>query len=266
MYKKIVILIDNSSIMEDVVKYVHTLFPDATLYLLSVINLGPFNGYYTKSVYREMHRLAEKTLNNLELILENEGAKFQTKIIEGEPIHKLLTYAKENNAELVVLETHSGQSVNKIKIGNTTYRLIINSHLPILLLNENLEIKKPLKVLHPTTGTIYSEIATNVTGMLASYWNAEVNAVILRDPKEKIAERIKEILKTYNIEPKITFPENDKLNFIINEAEAFDIVIASRGSPVPLYRLHRLFKPLSLNANLKTFIAFLPKPLLLTCD
>ncbi|PMP81914.1 MAG: hypothetical protein C0175_04625, partial [Caldisericum exile] len=80
MYKKVLILIDNSSIIEEVVQYTYNLFPDSTLFLLSVINLGPFAGYYTKTVFREMKSLAEETLNKLELLLEEKGAKFQTEV------------------------------------------------------------------------------------------------------------------------------------------------------------------------------------------
>jgi len=45
MYKRILIVVDNSSIMDKVTQYVSSLFPDATLFLLSVVNLGPFSGY-----------------------------------------------------------------------------------------------------------------------------------------------------------------------------------------------------------------------------
>jgi len=266
MYKKILILVDNSEVMDDVVEYTYNLFPDSTLYLLSVVNLGPFSGYYTKTVFREMKSLAEETLNRLELLLEEKKAKFQTEVIEGEPVSVLLSYAKRKGIDLIVLETHAGISVNKIKIGGTTYRLLINSHIPVLLLNEHLEIKRSPKILHPTTGSKYSEIATVEVGKLASFWDSEVEALILREPKEKIAERVKELLSNFHIDFTITYAEESEINSILKRSSFSDIIIGSRGSPRPSYKLRTIFKPFSLDSTLKLLIAFLPKPLLLICD
>ncbi|MGB9793658.1 universal stress protein [Caldisericum exile] len=266
MYKKVLILIDNSSIIEEVVQYTYNLFPDSTLFLLSVINLGPFAGYYTKTVFREMKSLAEETLNKLELLLEEKGAKFQTEVIEGNPVHVLLNYARRKNIDLIVIETHAGLGANKIKIGTTTYNLLINSNIPVLLLGENLEIKKSPKILHPTSGSKYSEIATVEVGKLASFWNSEVEALILREPKEKIAERVKELLNNYHVNYTITYAEESEINSILKRAEFSDLIVGSRGSPRPSYTLHNIFKPFSLDATLKLVVAFLPKPLLLICD
>lgn len=266
MYKKILVLVDNSQVMESVVEYVYNLFPDSTLYLLSVVNLGPFSGYYTKTVFREMKSLAEETLNRLEILLEEKKAKFQTDVIEGEPVSTLLSYAKKKNIDLIVLETHAGLSVNKIKIGSTTYRLLINSHVPVLLLNEKIEIKRSPRILHPTSGSKYSEIATIEVGKLASYWDSEVEALILREPKEKFAERVKELLRNFHIEFSITYADESEINSILKRASFSDIIVGSRGSPRPSYKLHNIFKPFSLDSTLKLLVAFLPKPLLLICD
>ncbi len=266
MEKKILILIDNSKIMEKVVEYVHTLFQDATLYLLSFINLGYFANYYSKTVLTEMRNLSEESLNKIELFLESKNAKFQSEILIGDPVSILLSYAKRKSVDLIVLETHAGKSVNKIKIGSTTYNLLVNSHIPVLLLSENLEIKKPEKILHPTSGSKYSEIATKETGELASYWKSDVEVLVLREPKDPIAKKSKNILKTYNITLNVEYSEESEINSILKRSEFNDIIIGSRGSPRPTYKIRTIFKTFSLDPTLKILIAFLPKPLLLICD
>ena len=124
MYKKILMVVDNSSIMDKVAEYLSSLFPDATLFLVSVVNLGPFSGYYTKTVFNEMKALSEETLNRLSLILDQTKVKFQTEVVVGDPVSTVLSYAKRKNIDLIALETHAGISTNKIKIGsnfNYTY-------------------------------------------------------------------------------------------------------------------------------------------------
>lgn len=266
MYKKIVVLVDNSPVMEQVVDYVYNLFPHATLYLLNVVNLGPFAGYYTKTVFREMKAMGEETLHRLELMLDEKNAKFHTEVLEGEPVYTLLNYARKEEGELIVIETHSGTSVNKIKIGGTTYNLLVNSHIPVLLLGENLEIKRSPRILHPTSGSKYSEIATVEVGKLASYWNSQVEALVLREPKERFAQRIKEIFGNFHINFSISYADESEINSILKRAGNSDIIIGSRGSPRMQYKLRNIFKPFSLDATLKLVVAFLPKPLLLICD
>ena len=69
MFKKVLIVVDNSKAMKDVVEYTTTLFPDAFFYLFSIINLGSFSCYYTKAVYKEMNQLSQETLLMLEGLL-----------------------------------------------------------------------------------------------------------------------------------------------------------------------------------------------------
>jgi len=52
----------------------------------------------------------------------------------------------------------------------------------------------------------------------------------------------------------------------LKRAEFNDIIIGSRGSPRPEYKLRNIFKPFSIDATLKLIVAFLPKPFLLICD
>jgi len=77
--------------------------------------------------------------------------------------------------------------------------LVANSHIPLFLLGEDLEITRSPKILHPTTGSKYSEIATIAAGKLADYWDSEVDVLILNEPKEKIEERVRELLNNFHI-------------------------------------------------------------------
>jgi nucleotide-binding universal stress UspA family protein len=266
MYKRILIVVDNSSIMDKVTQYVSSLFPDATLFLLSVVNLGPFSGYYTKTVFNEMKALSEETLNRLSLILDQTKSKFQTEVVVGDPVSTILSYAKRKNIDLIALETHAGISTNKIKIGSTTYSLVTNSHIPLFLLGEDLEMTRSPKILHPTTGSKYSEIATIAAGKLADYWDSEVDVLILNEPKEKIEERVRELLNNFHIGYDFSFVSESEINSIMKRSSNSDIIVGSRGSPRPTYRFHNLFKHWSIDETLKLVLAFLPKPFILICD
>jgi nucleotide-binding universal stress UspA family protein len=267
MFKKILLVVDNSEVMKDALEYTTTLFPDAFYYLFSIINLGSFSGYYTKVVFKEMNELSEQTLSILTDTLEKKSFKFSTKIEVGNPVSDVLSFTQKNNIDLVVMETHAGITANKIKLGKTTASMIMHSHVPVLLLGEDLKPNPNPRILHPTSGSKYSELATQVTGEVANKWKSNVNVVVLNEDKERVKTRVGDILAKFKVNANYSFAEAGKeVSTVISQASNADIIIGSRGSPRKSYKLRFLFRPLALDPHVKLLVAFLPKPFLLVCD
>lgn len=267
MFKKILIVVDNSEVMSAVVEYTSTLFPDAFFYLFSIINLGSFAGYYTKVVYKEMNELSQQSLSSLENILEKKSVQFTTKIETGDPVNEVLNFARNNGVDLIVLETHAGVSANKIKLGKTTFQIIMHSHIPVLLLGEDLKPVPNPVILHPTSGSKYSELATQVTGEVASAWKSTVDVLVLSDDKEGVKGKVEKILADFGVTGSYSFAEHGKeVSSVIAQASNADIIVGSRGSPRKSYKLRFLFRPFALDPHIRLIVAFLPKPFLLVCD
>lgn len=265
MFKSIVVVVDNSAQMVEVADYVSTLFPAAHFYLLSVINLGAFSGYYSKIAYKEMRELSEKSIGDMEELLETRSARFSSQVIVGDPVYEILSFAKSKQADLIILETHAGISTNKIKVGKTTASLIIHSHIPILLLGEDLHPANKPKILHPTTGSKYSEIATSLAAKFAKSHKSELEVLLLRDDP-KIKERTEQVLKQGGVKASYCLSEGSEISSIISKSSSADIIIGSRGSPRPTYKFRFLVRSFALDPTVKLLVAFLPKPFLLVCD
>jgi len=267
MFKKVLIVVDNSKAMKDVVEYTTTLFPDAFFYLFSIINLGSFSGYYTKAVYKEMNQLSQETLLMLEGLLEKKSIQFTTKTEVGDPVSEVLSFARDNGVDLIVMETHAGITANKIKLGKTTFSMIMHSGIPVLLLGEDLKPNPSPRILHPTTGSKYSELATQITGEVATKWKSTVNVLVLSDDKENVKTRVQGILAKSKAKGSFSFAERGKeVSSVISQASNADIIIGSRGSPRKSYKLRFIFRPLALDPHIRLIVAFLPKPFLLVCD
>jgi nucleotide-binding universal stress UspA family protein len=267
MFKKILIVVDNSEIMKDVVEYTTTLFPDAFFYLFSIINLGSFSGYYTKAVYKEMNQLSQETLLMLEDLLKRKSMQFTTTTEVGDPVSEVLNFVRNNGVDLIVMETHAGITVNKIKLGKTTFSMIMQSGIPVLLLGEDLKSNPSPRILHPTTGSKYSELATQITGEVAAKWNSTVDVLIWGDDREGVKTRVQGILAKSKTKANFSFAEPGKeVSSVISQASNADIIIGSRGSPRKSYKLRFIFRPLALDPQIRFMVAFLPKPFLLVCD
>ena len=266
MFKKIMIMVDNSSIMEDVVQYVTNLFPDAFYYLYGVINLGAFSGYYSRIVSQQMREISSETLKTLSLLLESKGIKFNLFLDEGDPVSTSLAFARKNEVDLFVLETHAGLSVNKIKLGKTTLSVIQHSHIPLFLVGEDLSPVKSPRILHPTSGSKYSEKATYIAGELAKFWQSNLTTLIFKSNKEIAEKRVIEIFDQIEVKSEFYSSEEDEVPSLINFAKSNDIIIGSRGSPRPTYKFRFLVHSFALDPTVRLAVAFLPKPLLLVCD
>lgn len=267
MFKKILIVVDNSEIMSNVVEYASTLFPDAFFYLFSIINLGSFSGYYTKAVYKEMNELSQQSLSSLEGILEKKSIHVTTKTQVGDPVSEVLNFARNNSVDLIVLETHAGVSANKIKLGKATFSMIMHSHIPVLLLGEDLKTVPNPVILHPTSGSKYSELATRVTGEVAATWKSTVDVLILSEDTEGVRGRVEQTLAASGVTGNFSSAAHGKeVSAVIAQASNADIIIGSRGSPRKSYKLRFLFRPFALDPHIRLIVAFLPKPFLLVCD
>jgi len=267
MFKKILIVVDNSEVMKDVVEYTATLFPDAFFCLFSIINLGSFSGYYSKVVYKEMNELSQDALSSLGNLLGKKSIQFTSKSEVGDPVSEVLSHARANSVDLIVMETHAGVTANKIKLGKTTFSMIMHSHIPVLLLGEDLKVNPSPRILHPTSGSKYSELATHVTGTLASQWKSPIDALVLSDDRERVKTRVEQILAESGVTANFSFAEHGKeVSSVISQASNADIMVGSRGSPRKSYKLRFLFRPFALDPHVRLIVAFLPKPFLLVCD
>lgn len=259
-------MVDNSPVMENVIEYVTTLLPDAYYLLVSIINLGAFEGYYTKVVYDEMLNLSQQSMKILSETFVKKDIRFESHIEVGDPVFDSLSFAKKNEAELFVLETHAGVAANKIKLGGTTASLIMRSHIPILLLGEELFPTKNPVILHPTTGSKYSEDATYLVGELLKSMNGSLKTLILGENKDEVKRRTQEILKSLGVESEFILSEGPEVASIISHAKDADLIVGSRGSPRPSYKLRFFSRQFALDPVVRLTVAFLPKPLLLVCD
>lgn len=265
MFKNVVIIADNSAQMIELSNYVSDMFPDAFFNIVSIINLGAFSNYYAKIAYKEMKELSDKTVSEMEKVFKDKKINYSTQILMGDPAFEALSFAKSKDADLIVIDTHSGITTNKIKVGKTTASLITHSHIPILLLSEYIRSVNVPKILHPTTGSKYSEMATEIAVKFAKYKKSSLDVLFLR-PDPKTHEKTKEIISKEKVKVSYSIAEGNEINAIISKSLDADLLIGSRGSPRPTYKLRFLVHSFALDPTVKLLIAFLPKPFLLVCD
>ena len=57
------------------------------------------------------------------------------KVITGEIVDEILGFAKEKEAELIIIGTHGSKGIEKFLLGSVAERVVKNAHCPTLVMN-----------------------------------------------------------------------------------------------------------------------------------
>lgn len=102
-----------------------------------------------------------------------EAQKF---VVTGEPAPAILTFAQEQQADLIVLSTHGRSGFKKWMLGSITQKLAFHSSLPVLVVSRDcsfstctwIETGGRVRVLVGLDGSQWAEISLRAAGTLAS--------------------------------------------------------------------------------------------------
>ena len=80
--------------------------------------------------------------------LEAPDVEVNTVILEGKVHTEILKYAANQSVPIVVMGTHGTSGFEEGYIGNNANRLIKEARVPILIMRENIEIKRDLHIIY----------------------------------------------------------------------------------------------------------------------
>lgn len=111
---------------------------------LCVLAVDPFIGVefidtseITKDYFAKAKAGAQETLNNAKALFAQEGVEIETKISEGQVIHKeIIAAAEELKADLVVIGSHGRKGIKKLILGSVAQGVLGESHFPVLIIKQ----------------------------------------------------------------------------------------------------------------------------------
>lgn len=103
------------------------------IYIVHVVDTAIFSlseVFASPSVLNSMREKAEKLINEALTIL---GGPAETKILEGDPAHEIVKFAREINASLIVVGARGLSTIKKILIGSVSSRVVHESPIDVLV-------------------------------------------------------------------------------------------------------------------------------------
>jgi len=147
MYKNVLVPLDGSELAECTLFHVKNLVKDGSLGEVTLLNVVKVDfswilaeseypqGFDINAIREPLFAKSRKYLADTESQLVSEGIKVKTASLEGSrPADTITDYAQKNGMDLIIIGTHGYTGLKKLMLGSVAFRVLHQSHVPVLLI------------------------------------------------------------------------------------------------------------------------------------
>lgn len=88
--------------------------------------------FKSESIKESLYQEAKKIIDAAKEIASGQGVNISTEIEEGNASDEIVETAARLESDLIIMGTHGWRGVNKVIMGSTTERVIMNASIPVL--------------------------------------------------------------------------------------------------------------------------------------
>ena len=142
MYKRIVVPTDGSEVSMEAVNHAIYIAKklNSEIYAIYVVDISPFVGLPMEGSWEMITEVlreeGEEILKKVKELGEKEGVEIKTKMLDGIPAEEIVRFAKEKNADLIVMGTTGKTGLERILLGSVAERVIKTSPCPVLVVKK----------------------------------------------------------------------------------------------------------------------------------
>lgn len=143
MYQKVLVPLDGSKLAECALPHVIAMAKEGfakEIIILTVANVNiPYSDILAGFDYVGYHDSQldsfQRYLDDIETKLHSEGIKVTVKIIEDSRVAQvIIDFSQQNDVNLIVMATHGYSGVKKMLLGSVAFKVLHESHVPVLLI------------------------------------------------------------------------------------------------------------------------------------
>lgn len=144
-YQNILVPVDGSEIALNVVKHAAELAKafNSKITVVQVLTLDPYiaaeylSAGQTNTMIERARVFIQDNIDKAKAQFEAEGVQVETKMLEGESIHRTILKAVEDlNIDLVVISSHGRSGFQKLLMGSVAQSLITQVHVPVFVVKQ----------------------------------------------------------------------------------------------------------------------------------
>ncbi|AEH39143.1 universal stress protein [Halopiger xanaduensis] len=139
MADRVLVPFDGSPPATDALEFAFEHFPDATVIALYVIEIP--DGRWAQAVGPELQipvseraqEYASDVLESASEVATEYDRELETKIVTGEPDHRIVAQAEEESIDLIVIGSHSQTGISRLLLGSVAEKVVRRSPVPVLV-------------------------------------------------------------------------------------------------------------------------------------
>lgn len=185
MFKKILIMPHHTETSDNAIDYAARLFPNSEFHIVSAAYLDT-DIAAPSYLYRSfLEALSKETMDNTSKLLNKYDIEPKTNIIWGESSNEILRYIEKKDIELVVIPIEKRDIFYKLMFHGPDEKVITMAKIPILTVNWQASLRKPLDIFNPTDGFMHSFMASEMAILLAAQFGAKIERTFIGKSKHR---------------------------------------------------------------------------------
>ncbi|WP_049926084.1 universal stress protein [Halopiger goleimassiliensis] len=114
---------------------------DATIHALSIVPEGPLGTLESETATPA----AERAVERVEAEATREGIETVTAVEHGVPHEEILSYAEDNDVDMIVMGTQGRTGLDRVLVGSVTERIVRMAEIPVVTvrLTDEIRIEDP---------------------------------------------------------------------------------------------------------------------------
>jgi nucleotide-binding universal stress UspA family protein len=146
MSTRIVVAIDQSPQARAALKHALSIFPDADLHALHVLDPQEWvyvdesgGGFYSETMIEAATEAAETLLAKASETAAEAGVSLTTAIERGDPAKAIVAYADDHDADYVFVGSHGRRGLSRFLLGSVAEQVARRAPVPVTIVREEPE-------------------------------------------------------------------------------------------------------------------------------
>ncbi|AAV44472.1 MULTISPECIES: universal stress protein [Haloarcula] len=136
MIETILVPVDGSAPAQEAVKYTQTVFPDANITLLTVIDpadgFAGYSGDDDGSWEKQAKAEAESLLKDAQAEFMSPE-KIRTSVVVGDPVETIIATVKNEDIDQVIMGSHGRDGIQRLLVGSVAEQVMRKAPAPVTI-------------------------------------------------------------------------------------------------------------------------------------
>lgn len=121
----------------------------AKIYAVYIIDTTPYRSVsldkiWSKETLDEFERVGHEATSYIEKIGKAAGAEVETRVIRGNPAEKIISFAEDNNIDMIIVGSLGKGRYERAVIGSVSEKIVKHAKVPVMVVRERHRSDKKL--------------------------------------------------------------------------------------------------------------------------